>query len=268
MNIHTLTRIFIYPVKSLGGISLQSSEVEERGLKYDRRWLLVDESNKFITQRNYPQLALIRPEINNNLLTFSHFQNKLPAISVPLIPYDASYIKIQIWNDVVTALEYTGEINMWISKVTGIKTKLVYMPDDTKRVVDPAYAANKIVSFADGYPFLIAGNESLTELNRRMEKPLPINRFRANLTFSGGKPYDEDNWNFIEIGNVHFKVVKPCARCTVTTVDQNTGEKGIEPLATLAKFRKESGKVLFGQNMVAENTGTISVGDEIKLVNN
>lgn len=265
MNNYTLTNIFIYPVKSLGGISLQSAEVEERGLRYDRRWMIVDESNKFITQRLYPQLALVRPEIKNNLLTFSHFQNKLPDISVPLTPQDTFKVKVQIWNDNVTALQYTGDINNWFSKVTGIKTRLVFMPDETRRVVDPDYAKNKIVSFADGYPFLIAGKESLNEVNRRMEIPLPLNRFRANFTFSGGKPFDEDNWNHIKIGDVKFNVVKSCARCVITTVDQSTGEKGEEPLTTLAKFRKERGKVMFGQNMVAENTGKVSVGDRIEI---
>jgi uncharacterized protein YcbX len=263
MNTFTLAQIFIYPVKSLAGISLQSAKIEERGLKYDRRWMLVDESNQFITQRAFPQLALINTEIKSDSLTLSHKQNKLPAISLPIIPNDLEEVKVQVWKDNVPAQKYGNEIRDWLSEITGINTSLVFMPESTKRTVDQEYAINKAVSFADAFPFLIIGEESLNELNRRMENPLSINRFRTNFFFSGGEAFDEDKWDKIKIGNVDFNVVKSCARCAITTVDQNTGEKGNEPLAALAKFRKENGKVMFGQNMAAENAGTVSIGDKI-----
>jgi uncharacterized protein YcbX len=141
------------------------------------------------------------------------------------------------------------------------------MPDNFRREINTKYARNKSVSFADAYPFLIIGEESLNELNSRMEKFLPMSRFRTNFVFSGGKPFDEDRWQKIRVSNIEFDVVKPCARCTITTVDRRTGEKEVEPLVTLSKFRKVNGNVLFGQNMVTDGRGKIEVGSEIEVLN-
>jgi uncharacterized protein YcbX len=140
------------------------------------------------------------------------------------------------------------------------------MPDDFRREVNTEYARNKSVSFADAYPFLIIGEESLNELNSKMEKPLPMSRFRTNFVFGGGNSFDEDQWQKIKIGNIMFDVVKPCARCTITTVDHSIGQREKEPLATLAKFRKANGHVLFGQKMVADGKGKIEVGSEIEVL--
>ncbi len=265
MNKYSLSQINIYPIKSLGGISLQSSLVEERGLQYDRRWMLVDEQNKFITQRLHPKMALLKVEINNDLLTIKHKQNKLSPLTLLPLPYDDEEINVQIWNDNVTAIKYSRDTNDWFTEAIGFKCCLVYMPDSTKRKVDPKYAKNKMVSFADGYPFLVIGEESLNELNKRLEEPLPMTRFRANFVFSGGNPFDEDNWKTIEIGNVVFHSTKSCPRCVITTIDQNTGTKGKEPLKTLATFRQKDNNVMFGMNLVAEGIGRVNVGDEIKI---
>lgn len=264
MNKYSLSQINIYPIKSLGGISLQSAAVEERGLQYDRRWMLVDEQNKFITQRLHPKMALLKVEINNDLISIKHKQNKLSPLTLMPLPYDEEVINVQIWKDNVTALKYSSDANDWFTEAIGFKCNLVYMPDSTKRKVDPKYAKNKMVGFTDGFPFLIIGEESLNDLNKRLEEPLPMNRFRTNFVFSGGNPFDEDNWKTIKIGNLVFYSVKPCARCVITTIDQYTGTKGKEPLTTLSEFRKTNGKVLFGINLIAERTGKIKVGDEIK----
>lgn len=260
---YNLTEISVFPIKSLGGISLKSSVVEERGLRYDRRWLLVYEDGTFFTQREHPNMALLQPQIDNGGLSVKHKQNKLPAIKIPGFPDGKNEISVTIWKDQCIAQTYNPGIDTWFSNALGFKCRLVYMPDSTKRKVNPEYAEEKIVSFADGYPFLIVGEESLNDLNRRMEIPLTMNRFRTNFVFSGGNPFDEDKWEKIKIGKIEFKISKPCERCTITTINQDLGIKGKEPLSTLAKFRKETGKVLFGQNMVAENTGEISVGNEI-----
>jgi len=262
---YNLTQINIYPIKSLGGISLQSSLVEERGLQYDRRWMLVDEQNMFFTQRLHPKMALLRVEINNDLLTIKHKQNKFSPLTIHPMPYDVEEVNVQIWEDNVTALKYNNDVNDWFSEAIGIKCCLVYMPDSTKRKVDPKYANNKMVGFADGYPFLIIGEESLNDLNKRLEEPLPMIRFRTNFVFSGGKPFDEDNWKTIKIGNMVFHSTKSCPRCVITTINQDTGTKGKEPLKTLATFRQKDNKVMFGMNLVAERTGMVSVGDEIKI---
>ena len=160
----------------------------------------------------------------------------------------------------------THKLIVWFSEIIGIKCHLVKMPETTKRVVDESYAKNKIVSFADGYPFLIIGQSSLDDLNSRMEIPLPMNRFRTNFVFTGGKPFEEDEWRKIKIGEIVFEVVKPCARCVITTTNQETAERLHEPLFTLSKFRKIDNKVIFGMNLVCDSTGIINTGDKIEHI--
>ena len=262
----TLSEINIYPIKSLGGISLRSSEVEERGLKYDRRWVLVDESNTFFTQRDFPQMALIKVSVEKNGLMLSHKTKIVEPLSISFSFKHSKKDKVVIWDDTVIGEFYNNQIDQWFSEIIGIKCYLVKMPKSTKRVVDETYAKNKIVSFADGYPFMIIGQASLDDLNSRMEIPLPMNRFRTNFVFTGGKPFDEDIWKNFKIGNVNFKAVKPCARCVITTTDQDSAERFKEPLLTLSKFRNFNNKVMFGMNLVCESTGIVNVGDGIVLM--
>jgi len=261
-----LSEINIYPIKSLGGISLQSSEVEERGLKHDRRWVLVDESNTFFTQRDYPEMALLKVTVENDGL---HLQHKTKSIDPLTIQFDFDHSKkekVVIWKDNVIGEFYNSQIDNWFSEILGIKCHLVKMPESTKRVVDENYAENKTASFADGFPFLIIGQSSLDSLNSRMEKPLPMNRFRTNFVFTGGKPFEEDNWKKFKIGELTFEAVKPCARCVITTTDQETAERAPEPLLTLSQFRKVNSKVMFGMNLIAHSTGIIAVGQQIELL--
>jgi len=173
---------------------------------------------------------------------------------------------VVIWEDVVIGEFYNHEIDEWFSDILGIKCRLVKMPESTKRIVDTTYAKNKIVSFADGYPFLIIGQASLDDLNSRLEKPLPMNRFRTNFVFTGGKPFEEDNWKKFKIGNVIFQAVKPCARCVITTTNQDTAERLYEPLLTLSKYRKTNNKVNFGMNLICESTGEVMIGDKIEFL--
>jgi uncharacterized protein YcbX len=260
----TLSEINIYPIKSLGGISLQSSEVEERGLKYDRRWVLVDETNTFFTQRDFPEMALIIVSVEKNGLMINH---KTKIVRSLFIPFDFEHSvkdRVVIWDDTVMGEFYNGEIDEWFSEIIGIKCHLVKMPESTERVVDKTYAKNKIVSFADGYPFMIIGQSSLDDLNSRMEVPLPMNRFRTNFVFTGGKPFEEDGWKKFKIGDVEFEAVKPCTRCVITTTNQDTAERLHEPLLTLSMFRKFDNKVMFGMNLVCESTGMVKVGDMIE----
>jgi uncharacterized protein YcbX len=263
---YALTEINVYPIKSLAGMGLKSSIVEERGLRYDRRWMLVYEDGKFFTQRDHPQMALLQTEIKNNVLNVSHKQLKIYETEIPLSPDGLSEIEVTVWKDKCIAQTYSEQINGWFTEALGFKCRLVFMPDSFRREVNTEYAQNKSVSFADAYPFLIIGEESLNELNSRMKKPLPMSRFRTNFAFSGGKSFDEDKWKRIKIGKIEFEVVKPCARCVVTTVNQNTGEKGTEPLTTLSQFRKVSGKVLFGQNMVTDGMDKIEIGSKIEVL--
>ena len=260
-----LSEINIYPIKSLGGISLQSSEIEERGLKYDRRWVLVDETNTFFTQRDFPHMALIKVSVEKDGLKLLHKQKNTEPLFVPFHFNPSRKDTVVIWNDTVIGEFYNSAIDEWFSEIIGINCHLVKMPESTNREVDNNYAENKTVSFADAFPFMIIGQASLDDLNSRMEIPLPMNRFRTNFVFTGGEPFEEDNWKKFTIGDVKFEAVKPCARCVITTTDQETAERAEEPLFTLSKFRKFGNKVLFGMNLVCESTGQITVGDKIEL---
>ncbi|GAB4287534.1 MAG: MOSC domain-containing protein [Ignavibacteriaceae bacterium] len=263
MNELSLSEIFIYPVKSLGGIKLQSALVEERGLKYDRRWMLVDQSNVFFTQRTVPTMALLNVSVGEKGLLIKHKYN----ISEPLfIPFDFEHSlsdKVVIWNDRVDADFYNDRVDQWFSDILNIKCRLVKMPASTRRSVDKTYAENKIVSFADGYPLLIIGQASLDDLNSRLDEKLPINRFRPNLVFKGGIPFEEDSWTEFKIADLQFRAVKPCARCVITTTNQDNAERNREPLFTLSKYRKFGNKVLFGMNVICHSTGYIRTGDRI-----
>ncbi len=266
-----LSEINVYPIKSLGGISLKSSTVENRGLQYDRRWMLIDEKKSFLTQREFPKMATINVEITTEGLCVSQNKNKL---LVPFEPNANETASVKIWSSRCQAKVYENEVNRWFQDALQTDCRLVLMPEETERKVNYFYAVHKddAVSFADGYPFLLIGESSLTDLNARLESPVPMNRFRPNFVVSGAEVFAEDDWKKIKIGACQFHVVKPCGRCVITTIDQQLGEKqGTEPLKTLASFRipKRSvkKKILFGQNLIAEQSGgTISVGDKIEVL--
>lgn len=262
----TLTEIWIYPIKSLGGIRLTKATVLEKGLAYDRRWMLVDEQGKFLTQRVYPEMALLKVTMSNEQVTITHTQ-KLSNHSILLKPSRANELtEVTIWDDTVKAFEVNAETSKWFSEMLSIPCRLVFFPEENIRAVDPRFASNnENVSLADGYPFLIIGEASLADLNSKMESPLPMNRFRPNFVFSGGKPFEEDDWKEFTIGANRFLGVKPCSRCVLTTVDQETAIKGIEPLRTLATYRKWDNKIFFGQNLLAIDHTFVQEGDRITL---
>jgi uncharacterized protein YcbX len=174
---------------------------------------------------------------------------------------------VSIWDDVCTALEVSAEANEWFSAALGRTMQLMYMPETTRRLVDNNYAYNnEIVSFADAYPLMIIGQSSLDDLNNRLETPILMNRFRPNLVFKGGMPYCEDSFNAFRVGEVTFNAVKPCSRCVLTTINQESGAKGQEPLRTLASYRTYNNKVMFGQNLLQKNLGVIKTGDKLEVL--
>jgi Uncharacterized Fe-S protein len=266
----TISQIWVYPVKSLGGIALEEAVAEPRGFRHDRRWMLVDDRGRFVTQREIPQMALLGTSIQPPFLRV--FWKNAPEISVeiPLDPGNALLPQkmVEVWGDRCKALEMPPEVNQWFSDNLKQPLHLVFMPDTTRRRTDGRYApAGQHVSFADGFPYLIIGQASLDELNRRMGQALPMNRFRPNLVFTGGKPFEEDHWADFSIGDHKFRGVKHCARCVVTTIDQDSGQKAAEPLKTLATFRKSGNRILFGQNLISMeiSTGPVRLGDQILL---
>jgi hypothetical protein len=263
-----LSAINIYPVKSLGGIALREAKVETRGLQYDRRWLLVDEEGTFITQREYPRMALCSVRVTREGLEAS-----APGMKPLLIPFQPEHpapVTVKIWRSICEAVRLGEFIDAWFSRFLGATLRLVYMTDETRREVNPAYAvhAGDHVSFADGYPFNLLGESSFQDLNGRLATQVPINRFRPNFVITGASAFEEDGWRKIRIGATLFHVVKPCERCQLTTIDQETGERtGQEPLRTLAQYRTKNNGVLFGQYLIAEREGEmIRVGDEIEVM--
>jgi uncharacterized protein YcbX len=260
-----LTEIWIYPIKSLGGIRLKQANVFEKGLQYDRRWMLVDEAGKFLTQRVHPIMALFKVSIEGDALIITHTQIQ-QSHSVSLQPKQAQQSQpVSIWDDTVLAYEVSETSSQWFSALLGINCKLVYFPEENDRAVDRRYATTENVSLADGYPFLIIGQASLDDLNSRLEKAVPMNRFRPNFVFIGGNAFEEDHWKEFSIGANRFVGVKPCSRCVLITVDQNTAQKSDEPLRTLSTYRKRDNKIYFGQNLLALNQMVVHEGDLITL---
>jgi uncharacterized protein YcbX len=263
----TLSSLYIYPVKSLGGIPLTEAQVELRGLRHDRRWLIVDARNQFMTQRQQPHMALLQvsPAYNGFLLTHRQRPDLLPLY----IPFEATperTLFVTIWDDMVFAWRGTPAADAWLTEALGQTCRLVYMSDMVMRATEPEHnPANQMVSFADAYPFLLAGEASLQELNTRLAEPVPMDRFRPNFVFSGGTPWQEDTWAEFQIGDVRFQVVRPCARCPVTTINQLTAQKSAEPLRTLATYRAAGNKVLFGQNVTGPGQGVVRLGDVITV---
>ena len=249
----TLSEIWIYPVKSLGGIALHEAKLEPRGLQYDRRWMLADDNGRFVSQREIPQMALLGTAVEPPYLTVFWKKNPAEKIRIPLdIPAgELEHLQVSVWDDLCRAQVLPKEINDWFSDNLKQNLRLVHMPDSTRRRADERYAPpGQPVSFADAFPFLLIGQASLDELNSRLARPLPMNRFRPNFVFTGGEPFEEDTWGEFETGNVKFQCVKPCSRCIIPTTDQETGARAAEPLKTLATFRQAGHKILFGQNVV------------------
>lgn len=262
-----LTGIFIYPVKSLGGIALDKAPVKNKGLEFDRRWMLIDGSGVAMTQRSYPEMALFRPRIDNGMLTIRYTRGEKIFSSCDFdlsMPPVNETIGARVWDDNVAVREVEPSISKWFTHHLGTACKLVAFPEENPRPVNPKYSVGESqVSLADAYPFLIIGQSSLDDLNRRLAEPVPMNRFRPNFVFTGGAPYQEDGWRNFTIGRIPFVGVKNSDRCVLTTVNQDTAEKGAEPLRTLSMYRKIENKVYFGQNIIALKQGEVSVGDRV-----
>lgn len=264
----TISQLIIYPIKSLGAIDLQESNVMARGLAYDRRWLLVDENNHFITQRENTKMALIDVIFaENDGLLVSHRTKNIAPLLVPFTPQTTDTQNVVVWEDEISGIRVSDEADAWFSEVLEKDCRLMYQPDESIRLIDPDYAitGHEHSSFADGYPILLVGQASLDDLNSRLAEKITMNRFRPNIVFSGGEPFQEDKIKAFSVQNAKFAGVKPCARCVLTTINPSTAEKGKEPLATLATYRKSGNKILFGQNVVVHQEGVIRVGDEIVI---
>jgi uncharacterized protein YcbX len=261
-----VSALFVYPVKSCRGFAVESAAVERRGLRHDRRWMIVDAGGQFITQRTEPSLARIAVALVHDALVLS--APHAPPLRVPLAPdTEGPRRRVRVWRDDVDAVDCGSEAAAWIGAWLGVSASLVFMPDDATRRANPRHAlAGDLVSFADGFPLLLASESSLDDLNARLEGPVPMGRFRPNVVVRGCAPWAEDAWTRVRLGAVPVRVLKPCDRCVVTTTDQQTGERGAEPLRTLATFRARDNKVYFAQNAVPDAPGRIAVGDRVMVL--
>ncbi len=261
----TLSGLNVYPVKSLRGISVEQWSVGARGLRMDRELMLVDDTGRFVTQREEHRLALVATELVGDDLVLS--APGAPPHVISLAARSAERIAVSVWKDSLAAEPVGAAADAWLSRIHDRPVRLVRFPDDAHRQVDLRFArAGDAVGFADGFSFLLTTEASLADLVARAGQPLSMARFRPNLVVRGASPYAEDGWRRLRIGPVDIELVKPCARCVITTIDPATVDAGHEPLRALARHRNAGGKVLFGWNGVHRGSGTLQVGDPVEII--
>lgn len=259
-----LSELNIYPVKSLAGTSLTHSAVDVFGLHNDRRWMLVDSQGKMLTQRKLARMCLIHPQITAQGIRLSAAGMSDMEVSIRSLE---NRCKVQVWNDTCNAYDAGDQAAQWFSEFLATDCRLSYFPTDEVRQLDQDYAqADDKTAFSDGFPFLLISQASLDDLNRRLDTPVTMSRFRPNLVITGSEAFEEDHWKRIRIGDITFRLVKPCSRCVIPTIDPDTGEKGKEPIATLVQYRKRDSKVYFGQNVIADSTGELAVGMTVEVL--
>jgi uncharacterized protein len=262
----TISSLIYYPIKSCRGFEVESANVERMGLQHDRRMMVTTPEGEFLTQREFPNLALVTPKLINGTLELS--APNYDSIQVN-IQSSGTPLSVDIWKSKgVQAIDQGEDAAEWFSDWLGTEVRLVHIADGYKRRVNGAYAVNNDdhTSFSDGYPILLVSEEGLADLNMRLESPVPMNRFRPNIVVRGCGPFDEDSWNRIKAGDVELAVVKPCARCVVTTIDKDTLEKSKEPLKTLGKYRKHALGAIFGQNVIPLNEGSLQLGMNVEIL--
>lgn len=257
--------LHIYPIKGCRGLSVPSAAIDALGFVGDRRLMLIDPSGRFVSQREEPLLATITPELAGTRLTVRAAQVQPLVLEVDL---GGAALDVTIWSSQLQAIDQGERAAAWFAGVLGRARRLVWFGPGSSRPIDPAYSprADAETAFTDGYQALITLEASLADLNGRLVEPVPMARFRPNVVVHGGAAWSEDQWREVTVGEMTFDAVKPCARCVVTTLDQQSGavDRRQEPLRTLDSFRTFPGLgAIFGQNLVARSTGSLVVGDQV-----
>ena len=260
MNIKSM---HIYPIKGLGGIEVQEIKFFERGMQYDRRWMLVNLDGEFITQRSLAKMTLFHCSIDDKLIV----SYEGSSIEIDLDQYSENKILTTVWENEVNAYEVNTNISEWFSIQLDMSCRIVKMVDgfDIYKELIKGPRETK-VSFADGYPYSIVGTASLDKLSKRLEEPIPANRFRANIVVNTKIAHEEDFWDVILVGDTKLQVIKPSARCQVINIDQKSAEIKKQPLKELALYRKDGNTVNFGANTICLNEGVVSVGDTLHFL--
>ncbi len=258
----TVSEVRYYPIKGCAGWRVDSAELTATGLLNDRLLVITTPDGMFLTQRKHPRMALIRPTIVGNQLMLAAPGMAMTTVNIARRG-DAK--AVTVWRDTIAAIDQGDRVAKWLSKFLQADVRLMAMDETHERKVDPNFAtgAGDIVSLADGYALLAISQASLDMLNSKLAEPIGMERFRPNIVLSGTDPHAEDQWRKLRIGNIEMTGAKPCARCSVITVDQSTGIMGKEPNTTLASYRKFPRGIMFGMNLIHHNLGTISIGDEV-----
>ena len=276
-----ISHLFRYPVKSAAGTSVQQLELDALGAVDDRRWMLVDAHNKFMTQREVAALALIHPHVEAAGVRLE--ADGKTALHVREPDASATASDVIVWDDVARVTDAGDEAAQWCSDVLGVACRLTHIASSSRRPLQPKYAgpldpANRYVALSDGAPLLLASEASLALLNEHLAvkqlAPVGFDRFRPNVVLSGAAAHEEDTWRTIEIGGLTIGVGSPCPRCVMTTVDQArgvrasalTGEPGGEPLRTLATYRRQGTGVMFGMNATNKTSGVLRVGEVVNVI--
>lgn len=264
MALLQVSGLSIYPVKSCSGINIATSKVEAFGLTGDRRWMVIDEQGVMLTQRKFSSMCLIKVETSNNGLVLKHSRKQTLNIEVPSAD---KQVLVKVWKDQCLSYDAGDEAANWLSEVLDTHCRLVYFPDDGFRQVDLDFAEQgDKTAFSDGFPLLLISQASLDELNSRLVKPVSMNRFRPNIVVEGCEPFAEDSWKKIQVGNIIYRIVKPCSRCVIPSINLETAEREKEPTQTLLAYRKKNNKIFFGQNVIAEGQGEVSVGMAVEVI--
>ena len=254
----------IFPVKSCREVKQNASYVESLGLQNDRRWMVVDENGVMITQRKISKMCLIQPEVIDGGINLHTASMNSLYVGYPL---SNQKITVKVWSDKCQAFDAGDHAANWLSNVLSEKCRLVYFPEDEFRQVDLAFAEEgDKTAFSDGFPLLLISQASLDDLNMRLAQPIPMNRFRPNIVVDGCDAFAEDAWKKMRIGEIDFRIVKPCSRCVIPSINIETAEREDEPTKTLTAYRKRENKIFFGQNVIASNFGTIEVGMPVEVL--
>lgn len=276
-----VSKLCVYPLKSGQGIELQQVQVETQGFIGDRQMMLVAGNGKFITQRQFPQLAKIQVRISGQNVTLQVIDNSFPPLTF-MLTLNGALVEVELWRDRFLAIDQGDEVAAWFHQFLGLpptKTcRLVKQSATHQRLLPKKYPNDddQPLSFADNYPVMLTATASLLELNQRIleiyqqqSKTIPMNRFRPNIVIETIEPFIEDSWKLIQIGEIQFAMAKPCSRCIITTINQSDGVKNSlkEPLNALGTFRQLSEKgVMFGVNMIPQNKGVIQIGDRLQVL--
>jgi MOSC domain-containing protein len=260
----TLSQLAIYPVKSTAQITLNSAQISPFGLLMDRRWMLIDDNGVMLTQRKHPRMCLIQCSFTDTHLVIN--APDMPALKISL-DQSGNSLNATVWKDTCRAMHCGNSAVEWFSAFLNTPARLVFFPGNENRQVDLNYASKgDITAFSDGFPYLLISEASLSDLNSRLSTTVDMRRFRPNLVVSGTQAFAEDGWKQIRIGEITFNLVKPCSRCSIPSINPDTAEQAAEVVKTLAAYRMQGHKILFGQNLIAEGMGKLDVGMEVEIL--